>query len=57
MFTEEAEHNFDDLGLSDEESGSEKNTIRFARNQHDYKYSEMNDYLLNCEEEKSIEPI
>ena len=58
MFTEESKHNaFDDLGVSDEESGTELNTVQFAKNQQDFKFSEMNDFFMNCDEEKSIEPI
>jgi hypothetical protein len=53
----ESKNCFDDLGLSDEDSGTEHNTILLAHHQPEFNASDLNDFLLNCEEEKSIEPI
>ena len=51
-------NNFDDLELTEEElSDSEKNTIQFARNHKDLRFSDMNDIMVNASEERSIEPI
>ena len=51
-------NNFDDLELTEEDlSDLENNTIQFARNNNDLRFSDINDLLMNENEERSIEPI
>lgn len=51
-------NNFDDLELTEEElSDVEHNPMLFMKNQTDLNDLEMNDLVVSCEEERSIEPI